>query len=226
VHERAAGEKAATMPRLEKIEQMVPAGWAGTADVWLIERDVLLSFEDRCEIPDCSLDPSPIGNLDLLRSRMVLDKVSSPVMESVSEPPVPFRLEHAAPTPLDIAEWLRDTPDGQWPTSYAGLRDIGLHEPVIDWLRSFAADNQDGQTQEESVVVAFLVLMSRPAMFEALRHRSLTPSLFRSLFKHFAADANGRLGRLLLSNLQDMLQTVWPHVRVPARDDESEGVSG
>lgn len=211
VHERAAGEKAATMPRLEKIEQMVPAGWAGTADVG--GRELLRAGRHRSVAAERSDAFSGMfGD--------IFAKISS---RSDSDPPsadmgtLGTELEDVGLTPLALADWLRNTPVAQWPTSYAGLRDIGLHQRIVDWLHYMASATPDAQTSEEAVVAAFLQVMSRSEVFEALQRLRVDSSVVESLAWSFEGASNSRICTQLARGLSGTLGTAWKGLPVPAK---------
>jgi Ca-activated chloride channel homolog len=212
VHERAAGEKAATMPRLEKIEQMVPAGWAGTADARLGSMEEVLfdSFAMPCLISDPSLDSMPTGTHDLDLSPLVLHKKSHRVVASASEPSMVSSFAPTGLSPFDLAEWLRNTPSAQWPTSFEGLRSIGLHPAVVDWLQSIVSGHPDGGTAEGAVVAAFLFVMSRAEVFEALRKARLDASVMELVARtHRDGLDQQTLGRIL-ADLIRARGDLWP----------------
>lgn len=164
VHERAAGDKATTMPRLEKIAQMVLAGWAGTSAA-AIPNALALPM-----VLNCHFAPPDFFNSSRRARRVVLsDDFAEPAVGSIWDRPSLSAEIDQGLTPFGLAEWLRDTPASDWPTTYAGLRQIGLHDWVVDWLESIVSVKPDGKTPEDIVVAAFLHLISRPEMFEALR---------------------------------------------------------
>ena len=71
-------------------------------------------------------------------------------------------------TPLGVSEWLRITPASQWPSTYVGLRQIGLGSGLVEWLELAVALHVGTAHAEVKVVEAFLYLMSRRDTYESL----------------------------------------------------------
>ena len=71
-------------------------------------------------------------------------------------------------TPLGVSEWLRITPASQWPSTYVGLRQMGLGVALVDWLELAMASHAGTVHAESKVVEAFLYLMSRRDTYESL----------------------------------------------------------
>ena len=71
-------------------------------------------------------------------------------------------------TPLGVSEWLRITPASQWPSTYVGLRQMGLGVGLVDWLELVMASHAGTVHAESKVVEAFLYLMSRRDTYESL----------------------------------------------------------
>ncbi len=222
VHERAAGEKATTMPRLENIEQMVPAGWAGTADARLgsMDEGFFDSFAMPCLISDSRLDPASMQARDLDRSRMVLEKMPNRAM-SASEPPTLSSFASAGLPPFDLADLLRNTPVAQWPTTFEGLRSIGLEAAVVDWLQSIASVHPDGGTAEGTVVAAFLFVMSRREVFRALRKSQLDDAVANSIHLGTEAGIDQRVAERIVADLRGARGDLWPDAVIHAQVREA-----
>ena len=71
-------------------------------------------------------------------------------------------------TPLGVSEWLRITPASQWPSTYVGLRQMGLGVGLVDWLELTIATHTGTLRAEPKVVEAFFYLMSRRDTYESL----------------------------------------------------------
>lgn len=148
VHERADGEKANHMPALQKVEQMIPAGWSGLSRT-RATRTLL-------DIP-CILRPGVDGSNHSF-SFFSLEEQDS------------LDLKHDSTlTPLEFSEWLRITSVSEWPTSYKELRQMNVDESLVDWLELAMEIYEGGLYAESKVVEAFLFLMSRQDTYEALK---------------------------------------------------------
>jgi len=222
VHERAADEKAAVMPRLEKIAQMVPAGWGGTSDAQLSAAmpRMLSSYDMSRTSSDlmmhCMLSLPRRANSAWSDSGD-RSRDGDHAREIVS---LSVQLDRGL-TPLGLAEWLRKTPIAQWPTSYMDLRNLGLHECVVDWLEFVVSMNTSARTPEDIVVGTFLYVMSRTEVFEALRQTRLDASVVELV----ARTPRGGLDRPTFGRiLADMTRArgdLWPEsVILPASHGE------
>ncbi len=67
-------------------------------------------------------------------------------------------------TPLGVCEWLRITPEVAWPTTYEGLRRMGLGNWVVEWLEIAVAHEGAGRHEEAVVVRTFLHLLAESEM--------------------------------------------------------------
>lgn len=196
VHGRAEGEKAIDMPELQKIQQMTPAGWGGTGSVrfsrspgfgspggskalhaparsmpavWRTAKttapasqiDILDILED---LKSPSLPRSPIDDVAIpafLRQRdQVIDRQNPRYWAESAH--------YFGLTPLGASQWLRTTPASQWPSTYEGLRQMGLGVWLVDWLALAMATHAGTVHAEPKVVEAFLYLMSRQDTHAAL----------------------------------------------------------
>jgi Ca-activated chloride channel family protein len=194
VHERADGEKAIDMPELQKVQQMVPAGWGGTGTVRFSRSSGVLAGRVAENAPDLQVMPVPAvwrtmssrpssmqaGSMDDLEVpaflRRQADDVALPAflrkrdqIIDHHDPRYWARSEHyEGLTPLGVSEWLRITPASQWPSTYVGLRQMGLGVGLVDWLELAMATNAGTVHAESKVVEAFLYLMSRRDTYESL----------------------------------------------------------
>lgn len=239
VHARPDGEKATDMPELQKVDQMVPAGWGGTGSV-MFSRSAAF-FETRV------VDYQTSGSLDWSD----VDAPSVPaVFRTVREPSIKFcamddttipaflrkrdqiidhqdrrywaESEHySGLTPLGVSEWLRITPASEWPTTYMGLRQMGVGEWLVDWLELVMASHQGTLYIEPKVVEAFLYLMSRRDTYESLaKSEGLLGALKSTVLRlsgMFAGDPAERsvnidvvLVEAMVAVLDGMTAGAWP----------------
>ena len=194
VHERADGEKAIDMPELQKVPQMVPAGWGGIGTVRFSRSSGILASRVSGNAPDMQVMSVPAvwrtvrtpasslqsGSMDdfevpaFLRSQA--DDRTLPAflrkrdqIIDHQDPRYWARSEHyEGLTPLGVSEWLRITPASQWPSTYVCLRQMGLGVGLVDWLELAMATHAGTVHAESKVVEAFLYLMSRRDTYESL----------------------------------------------------------
>ena len=181
VHERAEGEKAIDMPELQKVQQMVPAGWGGMGTVRFSRSSGILANRVGGHAPDMQAMSVPA----VWRTNKTLPSSLQPGSMDDFEVPAFLRkrdqiIDHQDPrywaksehyeglTPLGVSEWLRITPASQWPSTYVGLRQMGLGVGLVDWLELAMASHAGAAHAESKVVEAFLYLMSRRDTFESL----------------------------------------------------------
>lgn len=246
VHERSDGEKAIDMPELQKVQQMVPAGWGGMGTVrfsrssgisasrvggdadmqvmsvptvWRTNKTLPSSLQsssmDDFEIPaflrrqaDDRTIPAFLGKRD-----QIIDH---------QDPRYWAKSEHyEGLTPLGVSEWLHITPASQWPSTYVGLRQIGLGSGLVDWLELAVASHAGAVHGEVKVVEAFLYLMSRRDTYESLaKSEGLLGALhstvvrLRDVLSGSAAatpvSADLGLVEAIAVGLDGMTTSVWP----------------
>ena len=239
VHARPDGEKATDMPELQKVDQMVPAGWGGTGSVMFSRKAAF--FETRV------VDYQTSGSLDW--SDVYAPSVPA-VFRTVREPSIKFcamddttipaflrkrdqiidhqdrrywaESEHySGLTPLGVSEWLRITPASEWPTTYMGLRQMGVGEWLVDWLELVMASHQGTLYLEPKVLEAFLYLMSRRDTYESLaKSEGLLGALKSTVLRlrgMFAVDPADRsvnidvvLVEAMVAVLDGMTAGAWP----------------
>ncbi|MFO1262693.1 MAG: VIT domain-containing protein [Rhodoferax sp.] len=214
VHERPDGEKATDMPALQKVAQMVPAGWGGNGSV-MFSRGV-----DALSTPTVfrmAREPSGQYDADIPAFLRKLDQTIdsfNPRYRSVFE-------HYSGLTPLGVSEWLRITPAPEWPTSYMGLRQMGLGEWLVDWLELVMARHQGTMYAESQVVETFLHLMSRRDTYESLAMSDglfgtlkSTASRLRGMFASAAVVKPGSIEVTLVEEmvtaLKGMTASAWP----------------
>ena len=246
VHERSDGEKAIDMPELQKVQQMVPAGWGGMGTVrfsrssgisasrvggdadmqvmsvpavWRTNKTLPSSLQsssmDDFEIPAFLRRQADDRTIPaFLRKRDQIIDHQDPRYWAKSE-------HYEGLTPLGVSEWLRITPASQWPSTYVGLRQIGLGSGLVDWLELAVASHAGAVHGEVKVVEAFLYLMSRRDTYESLaKSEGLLGALhstvvrLREVLSGGAAEtpASADLGLVeaIAAGLDGMTTSVWP----------------
>ena len=124
-------------------------------------------------------------------------------------------------TPLGVSEWLRITPASQWPSTYVGLRQIGLGAGLVEWLELAVALHVGTAHAEVKVVEAFLDLMSRRDTYESLaKSEGLLGALHSTVVRlrdvlsggGAATPASADLGlvEVIAAGLDGMTTSVWP----------------
>jgi Ca-activated chloride channel family protein len=247
VHERADGEKAIDMPELQKVQQMVPAGWGGMGKVRFSRSSAVLAGRVGGNAPDMqvmsvpavwrtnktlpsSLQSGSMGDLEIPAFlRRQADDVALPAFlrkrdQIIDHQDLRYWAEsehYEGLTPLGISEWLRLTPASQWPSTYAGLRQMGLGVGLVDWLELAVASQAGAVHAESKVVEAFLYLMSRRDTYESLaKSEGLIGALqstvlrLRELLARSAEEkpASVDLGLVeaLVAGLAGMTTSSWP----------------
>ena len=247
VHERADGEKAIDMPELQKVQQMVPAGWGGMGKVRFSRSSAVLAGRVGGNAPDMqvmsvpavwrtnktlpsSLQSGSMGDLEIPAFlRRQADDVALPAFlrkrdQIIDRQDLRYWAEsehYEGLTPLGISEWLRLTPASQWPSTYAGLRQMGLGVGLVDWLELAVASQAGAVHAESKVVEAFLYLMSRRDTYESLaKSEGLIGALqstvlrLRELLARSAEEkpASVDLGLVeaLVAGLAGMTTSSWP----------------
>lgn len=194
VHERADDERANETPELQKVQQMVPAGWGGVGSVSFSRSSEMFAGRLRGmthDIPVMSVPAVWRTNRALTPSLQsdALDDFEIPAFlgSQADDRTIPAFLRkrdqiidhqdsrywaksqhYEGLTPLGVSQWLRITPSSLWPSTYVGLRQIGLGVALVDWLELAMALHAGTEHAESKVVEAFLYLMSRRSIFESL----------------------------------------------------------
>mgnify|MGYP006333202159 FL=1 len=247
VHERADGEKAIDMPELQKVQQMVPAGWGGMGTVRFSRSSAVLTNRvggDALGMQVMSVPAVWRTNSTLpssLQSGSMEDfEIPAFLRRQADDDAIPAFLrkrdqiiDHQNPrywaksehyeglTPLGLSEWLRITPASQWPSTYVGLRQIGLGVGLADWLELAMALHAGMVHAESKVVEAFLYLMSRRDIYESLaKSAGLIDALqstvlrLRELVSGSAAAAPASvdvgLVETMAAGLDGMTASTWP----------------
>ena len=247
VHERADGEKAIDMPELQKVQQMVPAGWGGmgsvsfsrSSDIYAgrlggTARDIQVMsvpavWRTNRTLPS-SLQSGSLDDLEIpafLRHRA--DDVALPAFLRKRDQIIDHqdsrywaKSEHyEGLTPLGVSEWLRITPASQWPSTYVGLRQIGLGSGLIDWLELAVALHAGAAHAEAKVVEAFLYLMSQRDTYESLAQSGGVLSALQAAVVRLRSILSGsaeiktvnvdpRLVEAIAAGLNGVMTSAWP----------------
>ena len=189
--ERAAGEKAQAMPGLQRVAQMLPAGWGGAGSVvgngmpkqvavWRRE-----SASDQVRAMQANgLDSYDIpaflrGAGDELRASMPSRHRPKPLRQRIAEwwtsasgrSSAGGAVADGCLAPLALHTMLASTPHALWDTTYGDMLASGIDPAVVDWLRT-----SFGKTYPEQVVVAsFMACMAQPEMRRALVGETVPP---------------------------------------------------
>jgi Ca-activated chloride channel family protein len=239
VHERPDGQRATDMPELQKVDQMVPAGWGGTGSVRFSRSRAV--FETRAA-DYCASTGLNWSDNDTPSTPAVFRSARSPAVKflTIDDAPIPSFLrkrdqiidradsrywtesEHyLGLTPLGVSEWLRLTPSPEWPTTYIGLRQMGLGAWMVDWLELVMASHGGSTHAEAKVVEAFLYVMSRRATHESLARSEGLLGALKATVLHlqaiFSNDPSARPASIdltsaeaMVSVLEGMTTGAWP----------------
>lgn len=235
VHERPDDEKAIDMPELQKIDQMVAAGWGGTGSV-KFSRRAAASANDMSTLvvwrrvssgefsfsvdADCDFDVPAFAPKRGNKKTAFMSKRGQAI--DLQDQRYWVGLEHySGLTPLGVSEWLRITPASQWPTTYMGLRHIGIGQWLVDWLELEMASHEGAVYTESKVVEVFLRLMSRQDTYELLiKSEGLLGILKSTVLRLRGVFASGppikatRLESTLIeameASLDGMTSSMWP----------------
>lgn len=132
--ERAAHEKAHAMPHLQHIDQMVPAGWAGTGSVRHFRQPAVFRREGVSEA--MHMARNGVENYDI--------------------PAFLRKYDDGYLTPLALHTLLATTLPAAWDVSYADLLASGIDPAVVQWLQN----SVDTHLPERQVVASFLACMA------------------------------------------------------------------
>ncbi len=194
IHERE-GEVATDMPCVQKVPQMIPAGWGSTGSVMFSPARSYTVTKTRAYL--CESD-SALGPMDAR-------------YWSASE-------HYQGLTPLGVAEALLAMPRTAWPKSFRELRQLGLGGWVVEWLE-FSMARRGGMSFSEVIVVeAFLYVMSWPSIRAALGGSqpvtfggTPTREMFDGLLSGAAKlQVDVRLVEAMLLALDGMTANSWP----------------
>jgi len=185
LHERAEGEKAVDLPRLQQVAQMHAAGWIGVGSV--VQHAVLRACHSFAEHADLAARPLPRQRVARPGSSPPQERVVFDHPDSVETSPVvgrayPARNRSDAGVNLErvarsIDRRFLRLGDGELPRTFADLCRFGVDEAVLDRLAALVA----GAVNEEVAVRAFLEALE-PVAQQTRASRQLQRAL-RNQFK-------------------------------------------
>lgn len=220
VHQRAEEDKPADMPDLHKVGQMLAAGWGGAGSV-------LYSRESALFVDYNLMQPAVMRRSATIKFKRSSDEdLDIPVFLRKRDDDI----DHANPqhwsesegykglTPLGLSEWLSITPMAEWPKTYTELRQIGLGAWVVDWLELTVASCDVGALPEQTVVEAFLYVMSQRDTQESLKKSLGLLQSFKAILKGLFAgtpsvsqtSVDARLVEEVMNALEGMTADMWP----------------
>jgi Ca-activated chloride channel family protein len=179
--ERAAGDKAQAMPELQRVAQMLPAGWGGAGSVVndRIPKQVAVWRRESVSDQVRAMQANGVENYNIpaflreagddLRYSMPGRRRKKPLGQRMAEwwkgaQDSGRDRTSGCLAPLALNEMLASTPHALWDTTYGDLLASGIDRAVVDWLRATF-----GKAWSEHVVVAsFMACMAQPEMRRAL----------------------------------------------------------
>lgn len=161
IHERAEEAKPLDMPALHKVSQMVPAGWGASASVGAVYSQVMFCNKQSVGDVDSSVSYSraSASSADSFDVPMFKRKQDSGIRFSRRQKSFDNEETKTGNSPLSLSNWLRATPELQWPKTYQGLRDIALDKWVVEWLEISVEKTFGNSLTEQMVVASFLRVM-------------------------------------------------------------------
>ena len=236
IHQRSENEKPVDMPELHKVAQMIPAGWGGFGTIMPSPHPVICEdmddyfcFDDQV---DYMLAPADFNALrtvqdpsDLYLEMPDFDAAflseSGPATHQDDQRYWSEAESYTGLTPLDLSEWLRINPRSVWPRTYSELRLTGVGAWIIDWLELSIAVQGDKSIEEQTVVTAFLSVMSQADLHESLSKSlgfikgcKITVQQLKAMFANKANDplsnVDVQLVEKIMLALDDMTAERWP----------------
>lgn len=207
VHERADADRAVSMPRLHKVVQMTPAGWAGAGSV----------LDSSYMFPMCSAVGSPLYTEDMDIPEVLQRSAYEP-----SEDPNRSFASLAGWSPLKFSDWLQITPTQEWPQSIEALGNLGLPKAVQLWLTELIRFYSIGKpTRLERVVLrAFLHVVSHKETLKALRRQKDFVTSFKPYLDLLKAQSTSNVPtgptddiewvERVMQSLDGMRSSSWP----------------
>lgn len=223
IHERAEEAKPLDMPTLHKVSQMVPAGWGASASVGNVCSQVMFSNKQSVGDADLSISYSR-------RSASTSPPFDVPMFKRKQDSGIRFSRREvssesdeirAGKTPLSLSNWLRSTPELQWPKTYQELRDIALDKWVIEWLEISVERTFGSGLTERIVVASFLRVMaswslkvsSGESPGSTARVKGFLSKVVEMMAPQQVSKATDPLGELearIISALEGTSDTSWP----------------
>jgi hypothetical protein len=119
-------------------------------------------------------------------------------------------LDDAGITPAELSDWLHAHAPSDWPTSYAGLRHIGLGLTLCEWL-----ELDVGSGENEAAVVQAFIAVVLGFGFTAGRGigkamRAIQGALKGAVHTESPTTADTRLATAVRAGLQGLQAAKWP----------------
>ncbi len=228
VHQRAEAEKPVDMPELHKVDQMVPAGWGGMGTVMALKYN---GSHIECRVanrgvpifrtrgPNAWDDTVKFCAFDTLVPDFLREQTDT--IDYGDRRYWSDSSGYSGLTPLGLSEWLRITPVADWPQTYQELLKAGLGAWVVEWIELVIAIHEGRSLPEQSVIEAFLYVMSqrdtRESMMKSLglvQSVKVTAQRLNRLFSQGVATARPTFDARLVENislaLDGMTADAWP----------------
>jgi Ca-activated chloride channel family protein len=192
--ERAAGDKAQAMPELQRVAQMLPAGWGGAGSVVGsgIPKQVAVWRRESVSDQVRAMQANGVEHYDIpaflrkagddLRYSMPIDRRRKSLGQRMAEwwwgaEDGGSAGASGCMAPLALHEMLASTPHTLWDTTYGDMLASGIDRAVVDWLCVTFGTTWP----EHVVVVSFMACMAQPQMRDTLVEEA-APS-WRTAFK-------------------------------------------
>lgn len=233
VHERSSSEKALEMPDAHKVPQMMPAGWGGTGSVQYSRRQNNIKFSIDAGVAESpvqfsnkpsSVDYASMASPSVFRTNRSsaaarIDALSSGGMDDYSIPAFlrkqaddgPAYRRWSAPqdagiTPVEFSDWLNAHATSKWPTTYEGLRDIGLGLALCEWL-----ELEVGQAWGEGAVVrSFIAVVLAFKFSSSSGIRKAVKSIKGAIQPEIHPAGTPELTAAIRVGLQGLQASKWP----------------
>lgn len=188
--QREEGERAKGMPRLHKVAQMMAAGHSGMGSASMSmasfpPSSVSMMMARSAPMHDsygvamsvsCDLNFGIDAQMDALEMPSFLLRESSVDFSAQMAPEEALPAEllrldspgYTGLSPLGLVQWLHVNDRGDWPTTFAGLRAIGIGQELVDWLELVVG----AAYQQQEVVSGFIV-----AVLEHMLSHAGTPPI-------------------------------------------------
>ncbi len=231
VHERAQADRAISMPKLHKIVQMTPAGWAGAGsvlssssmpsmcDAFTLSPDDLLSTPSVWRTRTAS---ARVDGFDLVDETIPIPAFLTKLVYAEEVDPKQDIASGRGWPPHEVSDWLQITPTHQWPQTIEEVVDLGLPRHVQRWLTELIQTYSSGSpTRLEMVVLrAFLHVMSQKETLTALIRQTDFATSFKPHLDQLKLQSSSHVPagptdhiewvERVMQSLDGMNATAWP----------------
>lgn len=215
IHERAEDEKPKDMPELDKVSQMLAAGWGGVGGGRVHEAPAQYGVSVDTSVRFCVTDSNASFDVPMFCRK----SMSSPTVfrqatwEAVAD--------KGGATPMSLCSWLRSTSEINWPATYLELRELGVDRWVVEWLEIDIANKHATSLTEPIIVRSFLHVMAQRETLEmlTLTHdaslgvkgfvKKLT-GLFAGVHGESGIGVDAQLAQEIAAALHGMTAESWP----------------